>query len=71
MCGSYDRVANSPWRKHQLRKHRRPHWGKHFLLRRSEVEAMYPDSYDKFRNIRKELDPKGVFTNTLIHQLFD
>src|SRR5262245_48744237 len=49
----------------------RPHWGKHFSLRRSEVEAMYPDSYDKFCQIRKELDPKGVFTNTLIHQLFD
>jgi L-gulono-1,4-lactone dehydrogenase len=49
----------------------RPHWGKHFTLRRSEVEAMYPDSYDKFRQIRKELDPKGVFANTLIHQLFD
>jgi len=49
----------------------RPHWGKHFSLRRSEVEAMYPDSYDKFCKIRKELDPKGVFTNTLIHQLFD
>jgi len=49
----------------------RPHWGKHFSLRRSEVEAMYPDSYDKFRNIRKELDPKGVFTNTLLQQFFD
>ena len=49
----------------------RPHWGKHFSLKRSEVEAMYPDSYDKFRKIRKELDPKGVFTNTLIQQLFD
>jgi L-gulonolactone oxidase len=49
----------------------RPHWGKHFTLRRSEVEAMYPDSYDKFCKIRKELDPKGVFANTLIRQLFD
>ena len=49
----------------------RPHWGKHFSLKRSEVEAMYADSYDKFCKIRKELDPKGVFTNTLIQQLFD
>jgi hypothetical protein len=49
----------------------RPHWGKHFSLKRSEVEAMYPDSYDKFRKIRKQLDPKGVFTNTLVQQLFD
>jgi L-gulono-1,4-lactone dehydrogenase len=49
----------------------RPHWGKHFSLRRSEVEAMYPDSYDRFREIRKELDPKGVFSNTLLSELFD
>lgn len=49
----------------------RPHWGKHFSLRRSEVEAMYPDSYDRFREIRKELDPNGVFSNTLLSQLFD
>jgi len=49
----------------------RPHWGKHFSLKRSEVEAMYPDSYDKFCQIRKQLDPEGVFTNTLIQQLFD
>ncbi|HYR90885.1 MAG TPA: D-arabinono-1,4-lactone oxidase [Terriglobia bacterium] len=49
----------------------RPHWGKCCSLRRSEVEAMYPDSYDKFRQIKKELDPNGVFSNTLIHQLFD
>lgn len=49
----------------------RPHWGKHFSLTRSEVEAMYPDSYDKFRQIRKELDPKGVFANTLLRELFD
>ena len=32
----------------------RPHWGKHFSLRRSEVEAMYPDSYDKFRKMGEE-----------------
>jgi FAD/FMN-containing dehydrogenase len=49
----------------------RPHWGKHFTLRRSEVEAMYPDSYEKFRQVRKELDPNGVFANTLLRQLFD
>jgi L-gulono-1,4-lactone dehydrogenase len=49
----------------------RPHWGKHFSLTRGEVEAMYPDSYEKFRTIRKQLDPHGVFTNTLVQQLFD
>ena len=49
----------------------RPHWGKHFSLTRKEVQAMYPDSYDKFCKIRKDLDPKNVFGNTLIHQFFD
>jgi FAD/FMN-containing dehydrogenase len=49
----------------------RPHWGKHFSLTRGEVEAMYPDSYDTFRTLRKNLDPKGVFTNSLLSQLFD
>ena len=49
----------------------RPHWGKHFSLRRSEVEAMYPDSYDKFRQIRRQLDPNGVFGTTQLRELFD
>jgi FAD/FMN-containing dehydrogenase len=49
----------------------RPHWGKHFTLQRREVEAMYPDSYDTFRQMRKQLDPNGVFSNTLLRQLFD
>ena len=48
----------------------RPHWGKHFTLTRKEIRDMYPDSFDKFNEIRKELDPKGVFVNSLIRQLF-
>jgi L-gulono-1,4-lactone dehydrogenase len=49
----------------------RPHWGKHFSLTRKEVEQMYPDTYDKFRNLRKEMDPHGIFANTLIRHFFD
>jgi FAD/FMN-containing dehydrogenase len=49
----------------------RPHWGKHFSLTRAEVEAMYPDTYEKFRTFRQQLDPRGVFSNTLLRQLFD
>jgi len=49
----------------------RPHWGKHFSLTRREVQDMYPDSYDRFCKIRKELDPKDVFRNTLLEQLFE
>jgi FAD/FMN-containing dehydrogenase len=49
----------------------RPHWGKCFSLTRKDLEAMYPDSYEKFRTIRRELDPRGVFANELMQQLFD
>jgi L-gulono-1,4-lactone dehydrogenase len=49
----------------------RPHWGKHFSLTRREIEAMYPDSYDRFGEIRKDLDPRGVFGNTLLREIFD
>jgi FAD/FMN-containing dehydrogenase len=49
----------------------RPHWGKCFSLTRKDLEAMYPDSYETFRRIRKELDPRGVFANELIQHLFD
>ena len=48
----------------------RPHWGKHFSLTRREVQEMYPDTYDDFARIRKELDPEGVFGNTLLRELF-
>ena len=48
----------------------RPHWGKHFSLTRREVQEMYPDTYDTFARIRKELDPNGVFGNTLLRELF-
>jgi len=40
-------------------------------LKRAEIEGMYPDSYDKFRTIRKQMDLSGVFTNTLLKQFFD
>jgi FAD/FMN-containing dehydrogenase len=49
----------------------RPHWGKCFSLVRKDLEAMYPDSYERFRALRKELDPRGVFANELMQQLFD
>lgn len=48
----------------------RPHWGKCFSLTRAEAEAMYP-SYEKFRNLRKELDPNGVFSNEFLKYFFD
>ncbi len=48
----------------------RPHWGKCYSLTQAEAAAMYPDSYDRFKKVRKDLDPKGVFANELIDRLF-
>ena len=48
----------------------KPHWGKCFSLTRAEAEAMYP-AYQKFRTIRNELDPNGVFSNEFLKYFFD
>jgi L-gulono-1,4-lactone dehydrogenase len=47
----------------------RPHWGKRLALSREEARRLYP-MYDRFNEIRKELDPKGVFANAFIRDLF-
>jgi len=43
----------------------KPHWGKCYSITRIEAEEMYPE-YQKFREIRKELDPDGVFSNEFL-----
>jgi FAD/FMN-containing dehydrogenase len=48
----------------------RPHWGKHFTLTPDDLTRMYGSAYETFKKIRKELDPAGVFENTLIRNLF-
>jgi len=48
----------------------RPHWGKHFTLTPDDLTKMYGASYEKFKAIRNELDPSGLFENTLIRNLF-
>jgi FAD/FMN-containing dehydrogenase len=48
----------------------RPHWGKFFTLDARQAKELYPDTYDTFNAIRKELDPRGVFVNDPIRQLF-
>jgi FAD/FMN-containing dehydrogenase len=47
----------------------RPHWGKVHYLTRDRVEALYP-RYDDFQRIRREFDPKGVFLNPHLRELF-
>jgi FAD/FMN-containing dehydrogenase len=47
----------------------RPHWGKVHYLTRERVEALYP-RYDDFQRIRREFDPKGIFLNPHLRELF-
>lgn len=47
----------------------KPHWGKHLTLTREEVQELYP-MYDRFYEVRKELDPTGTFANAFIRDLF-
>jgi FAD/FMN-containing dehydrogenase len=48
----------------------RPHWGKHYNLTRQQLEEMYGDNYHRFVEIRREMDPDGVFLNTLLERFF-
>lgn len=47
----------------------RPHWGKSLTLTAAEARAMYP-KYDRFNELRRELDPKGVFANRFTREVF-
>ena len=46
----------------------RPHWGKVHTLSAKEQRARYP-KFDDFLNVRKEMDPKNIFTNNHINQV--
>jgi L-gulonolactone oxidase len=48
----------------------RPHWGKRLTLSREEARRLYP-MYERFNEIRKDLDPEGVFANAFIRDLFE
>jgi len=47
----------------------RPHWGKCLTLNAKEAREMYP-LYNRFNQIRKELDPGNTFANKFIHEIF-
>jgi FAD/FMN-containing dehydrogenase len=48
----------------------RPHWGKHHTLTAYETRKLYP-RYDRFNQIRKQLDPSGTFANAYVRHLFE
>ena len=47
----------------------RPHWGKRHSLTTAEAQQVYP-MFNRFNEIRKELDPTGLFANPFIRGLF-
>jgi FAD/FMN-containing dehydrogenase len=47
-----------------------PHWGKIFSLTRDDVKGLYPGRYKRFTDVRDELDPYRIFSNTMLDELF-
>ena len=49
----------------------KPHWGKNATITQDEVaKTMYPSTYARFCKVRNTFDPKRVFTNSLLAELF-
>ncbi|MBB0245124.1 FAD-binding protein [Streptomyces alkaliphilus] len=46
----------------------RPHWGKKHSLRAADLRPLYP-GWDTFNEVRRRLDPKGVFLNDHLRDL--
>lgn len=46
----------------------RPHWGKMHTLTASELSQLYP-MWNKFQEIRTQLDPEGLFMNDYLKKL--
>lgn len=48
----------------------KPHWGKHLTLSKHEARQMYP-LFDRFNEIRRDWDPRGIYANDFIRRLFN
>ena len=46
-----------------------PHWGKEHALTKQSARDLFQD-FDKFNNIRRELDPDGIFLNEHLREIF-
>lgn len=47
----------------------RPHWGKKHSLQAKELAPLYP-KWDRFLEIRKKMDPQGIFLNDYLRKIF-
>jgi FAD/FMN-containing dehydrogenase len=48
----------------------RPHWGKIHTLNKEKVFALYGENFTKFLEVKQSLDPKSVFSNPFIDNIF-
>lgn len=48
----------------------RPHWGKRFRAKDTELTTLYP-KWNEFKALRKELDPTNKFLNGYLSKLFN
>jgi len=49
----------------------RPHWAKAFDQEGFRLEDLYPRTAAKFREVRAQLDPEGLFLNDLLRKIFN
>ena len=47
----------------------RPHWGKLHFMTPERLDELFPE-IERFRELRRELDPSGVFLNPHLRELF-
>ena len=47
----------------------RPHWAKRHTLSRADVDVLYPMA-ERYREVRRSVDPKGKFLNAHLAELF-
>src|SRR5262249_26988802 len=48
----------------------RPHWGKINYLTKEDTQKLYGHNFDTFVQIRKQLDPDGLFSNAFTKRIF-
>lgn len=46
----------------------RPHWGKMNWATAEDLAPVYPD-FDRFKEVRAKLDPKGMFLNNYLRRV--
>jgi L-gulonolactone oxidase len=62
----YFRGAETIFRNHGGR----PHWGKMHYLGAKELAPLYP-RWNDFQQLRRELDPRGMFMNAYLERLLE